>query len=86
MWGQENRFGSTAAVGALPPLRAATDPGVEGGQLLGLRFIVRRGPVRHPYASPLLGLSDRRTLWDVSEDEVGLRLDVEAMVRDAHRS
>ena len=38
-------FGSTPEVGALPQLRAATDPAARGGQLFGLRWVAHGGPV-----------------------------------------
>ncbi len=77
------RFGSTPAHGALPQIRAATDPRAKGGALYGLALVMRGGPVRVPYLSPFLGQKDRATLWAVSERETGVRFDVEQMVREA---
>ena len=76
-------IGSSPAVGALPQLRAATDPSARGGTLYGLRYAIRGAPIRHPYLSPFMRRRDRRTMWDVSERETGIRFDVAAMVRDA---
>jgi len=70
------RFGMTPAEGALPQLRAATDPRASGGQLYAPRWVNFGPPVRRP----LLGRSRNRrsiaTLIAVSEAETGIRLDV----------
>lgn len=39
------RFGSSALRGALPQLRAATDPDLPGATLVGLRWVLRGDPV-----------------------------------------
>lgn len=75
------RFGTTPAVGALPQLRAATDPEVSGGGLYAPRFLVAGPPVRFPYLSPWMRAQDRRRLWDVSERATGIRFDVAAIAR-----
>jgi NAD(P)-dependent dehydrogenase (short-subunit alcohol dehydrogenase family) len=66
--------------GALPQLRAATDPTALSGQLYTPRFVNFGPPVRRP----LMGRSvDRRStaaLWQVSERETGLAFDVAAMM------
>lgn len=65
--------GVSPAQGALPQLRAATDPTAEGGQLYEPLFVNNGPPVRRP----LLGLGIGRgieRLWEVSERETGLRL------------
>jgi NAD(P)-dependent dehydrogenase (short-subunit alcohol dehydrogenase family) len=72
----QRRTGMSAARGALPQLRAATDPSAPGGAFYGPRW-VNSGP---PVSKPLLrrvGL-DRsiRYLWAVSERETGGRLEV----------
>jgi NAD(P)-dependent dehydrogenase (short-subunit alcohol dehydrogenase family) len=70
------RTGMTPAQGALPLLRAATDPGAAGGALYTPRW-VNWGP---PERRPLVGRSRDRaamaTLWEVSERETGCRLDL----------
>ncbi|CAN5911972.1 SDR family NAD(P)-dependent oxidoreductase [soil metagenome] len=72
--------GMSPAQGALSQLRAATDPQATGGQFYG-PLLGNAGP---PVVKPLLrrlGLSraiDR--LWEVSERETGVRLDVAAGV------
>lgn len=72
-----NHTGMTPAAGALPQLRATTDPSARGGQLYAPRFVNLGPPVRRP----LLRGRDRdaiRTLWAVSERETGITLDVAA--------
>ena len=72
-------FGSTPEVGALPQLRAATDPAARGGQIYGLRWVAhgRPVPVRVPrrHGRP----ADGAALWELSERETGTEFDVAAM-------
>jgi NAD(P)-dependent dehydrogenase (short-subunit alcohol dehydrogenase family) len=68
--------GMTAERGALPVLRAATDPNARGGELYAPRWgtfgpAVRRRLLRRP------GSAAGRALWTVSEREVGEPFDVE---------
>lgn len=76
------RIGSSPASGALPQLRAATDPSAVGGALYALRFLLTGPPVRHPYLSPWMRTGDRRRMWDFSEGATGIRFDVAALVRE----
>jgi NAD(P)-dependent dehydrogenase (short-subunit alcohol dehydrogenase family) len=70
--------GMTPAAGALPQLRAATDPRARGGEFYAPRFVNNGPPVRRPILRHL-GLSRAiETLWEISERETKLRLDVEA--------
>lgn len=73
--------GMAPARGALPLLRAATDPTARGGQLYGPRWLSFGPPVRRP----TVGRPGRagQTLWQVSERETGERFDVAAIVSDA---
>lgn len=73
--------GMTPAGGALPQLQAATDPAARGGELYAPRYGNHGPPVRRPIL-PRIGL-DRaiETLWEVSERETKVRLDVEAARR-----
>ena len=63
-------------VGARPQLRAATDPGARGGQFYGPRF----GSFGPPVELSILRRWDLdsgiRILWDVSERETGIPLQV----------
>jgi len=68
--------GMPADDGALSQLRAATDPSAKGGEFYGPLFVNNGPPVRKPIIRRL-GL-DRAVakLWDVSERETGVALDV----------
>ena len=70
------RVGMSAADGALPQLRAATDPAAKGGEFYGPLFVNNGAPVRKPIIRRL-GM-DRAVakLWEVSERETGVALDV----------
>jgi NAD(P)-dependent dehydrogenase (short-subunit alcohol dehydrogenase family) len=70
--------GMTAARGALPQLRASTDPRARSGQFYAPRFVNFGAPVRRPVLRRI-GL-DRAIakLWLVSERETGIRLDIDA--------
>ena len=69
--------GMTPAQGALPQLRAATDPNARGGEFYVPLFVNNGPPVRRPVLRP--GASGAiATLWEVSERETGIALDVEA--------
>ena len=72
------RTGMTAARGALPQLRAATDPHAKGGEFYAPRFVNNGVPVRRPILRPGISKAIEK-LWAVSERETGLRLDVAAL-------
>ena len=59
--------------GALPQIRAATDPSARGGEFYGPRFVNVGPPVRLPLLRPGRD-SAVRTLWEVSERETGVPL------------
>ncbi len=65
--------GMSQARGALPQLRAATDPNAAGGEMYAPRFITFGDPVRRPI---LRYRNDEAiaTLWAVSERETGVAL------------
>lgn len=70
--------GMSPARGALPQLRAATDPKAEGGQMYAPRFGNTGAPVRRPILRRI-GLDKAiATLWTVSERETGVSVDVAA--------
>jgi NAD(P)-dependent dehydrogenase (short-subunit alcohol dehydrogenase family) len=68
--------GMSPAEGALPQLRAATDPAAHGGQLYAPRYGNSGPPVRRPIMRRLGMNRAIARLWEVSERETGLRLDV----------
>jgi NAD(P)-dependent dehydrogenase (short-subunit alcohol dehydrogenase family) len=74
-------FGSNPEVGALPQLRAATDPEARGGELYGLRWIAHGAPVPVRISRRHNRPADGAALWALSEGETGIDFDVAAMVR-----
>lgn len=66
-------IGMSVPAGALPQLRAATDPKARGGELYGPRFGMAGPAVRLPILRPGLD-RDIARLWEVSERETGLPL------------
>lgn len=75
------RIGMPPERGALPQLRAATDPGARGGQLYAPRWGSFGAPVRRPLLPRSLDAAAARTLWEVSERETGESFDVASLVR-----
>jgi NAD(P)-dependent dehydrogenase (short-subunit alcohol dehydrogenase family) len=72
------RIGMVPAEGALSQLRAATDPTARGGEFYGPLYVNSGPPVRKPIVRRL-GLDKAiATLWEVSERETGVALDVRA--------
>jgi NAD(P)-dependent dehydrogenase (short-subunit alcohol dehydrogenase family) len=73
-----------ADMGALPTLRAATDPGVIGGQYFGPDgFGEQRGyPVVVASTRVSHDVDAQRRLWTVSEELTGVTFPVPALVRD----
>lgn len=69
------RTGMTPAQGALPQLRAATDPAANGGELYGPRFVNNGPAVRLPVLRPGSDAAIA-TLWAVSERETGIPMRV----------
>jgi NAD(P)-dependent dehydrogenase (short-subunit alcohol dehydrogenase family) len=72
---------NSAQVGALATLRAATDPGVRGGQYYGPAFpIASFGLIGHPELVSSVGQSHdvdlQRRLWTVSEELTGVTFPV----------
>lgn len=73
-------FGMSPADGALPQLRAATDPDAGGGQLYAPRWAQFGAPVRRPLSPRSTSTRAIEALFGVSEAETGLTIDVaEAM-------
>src|SRR5215218_6494907 len=72
------RVGMTPAQGALPLLRAATDPGAVGGALYTPRWVNWGAPVRRPLFGRSRSREAMATLWEVSERETGVGFDLAA--------
>ncbi|HSJ44356.1 MAG TPA: oxidoreductase [Euzebyales bacterium] len=72
------RTGMPADRGALPQLRAATDPRAKGGQMYAPRFVNSGPPVRRPILRRIGLQRAIDTLFAVSERETGVALDVDA--------
>jgi NAD(P)-dependent dehydrogenase (short-subunit alcohol dehydrogenase family) len=70
--------GMSPAQGALSQLRAATDPAAQGGQFYGPLFVNNGPPVRKPVLRRLGMQRAIDRLWEVSERETGLAIEVEA--------
>jgi len=77
-----NRAGMSPAQGALSQLRAATDPHARGGEFFGPGFVNNGPPVRKPVLRRWDMDKAIRDLWEMSERETGVSLDVVA-ARDA---
>jgi NAD(P)-dependent dehydrogenase (short-subunit alcohol dehydrogenase family) len=69
------RVGMSQAAGALPQLRAATDPAARGGELYAPRWVNWGPPVRRPILPMSRRRRDLETLWALSEGETGLRFE-----------
>jgi len=67
--------GMSPARGALPQLRAATDPAAKGGEFYGPRYVNSGPPVRRPVMRRIRLRKAIDTLWEVSERETGVTLD-----------
>ncbi|AEE46532.1 oxidoreductase [Cellulomonas fimi] len=70
-----HRFGMSAEGGAVPQLRAATDPHARGGELYAPRWVNVGPAVRRPVLRRDVD-AGVRTLWRVSEDLTGLPMPV----------
>jgi hypothetical protein len=68
-------MGMKPSGGALPQLRAATDPAAQGGQLYAPRFINNGPPVRRPILRRIGLRRAIENLWDISERMTDTRLE-----------
>ena len=68
--------GMSANDGALPQLRAATDPAARGGEFYGPVFVNNGPPVRKPILHRLGMDRAIASRWEVPERETGVSLDV----------
>lgn len=72
------RTGMSPARGALPQLRAATDPAARSGEFYAPAFVNNGPPVKKPILRRLGLQRSIDLLWEVSERETGEPLDVDA--------
>jgi len=70
------RVGMSQADGALPQLRAATDPEAKGGELYAPRFVQNGPAVRRPIRPISRRAGDLEALWKLSERETGITFDI----------
>ncbi|MEV7284958.1 oxidoreductase [Streptomyces sp. NPDC093252] len=70
------RTGMSPDDGALPQLRAATDPAARGGEFYGPRFVNNGAPVRRPVLRRVGMDRAIAKLWEVSARETGVALSV----------
>ncbi|TDD54516.1 SDR family NAD(P)-dependent oxidoreductase [Kribbella antibiotica] len=68
------RTGMSADDGALPQLRAATDPAAKGGEFYGPLFVNNGRPVRKPILRQFGMDQAIAKLWSVSERETGVAI------------
>jgi NAD(P)-dependent dehydrogenase (short-subunit alcohol dehydrogenase family) len=71
-------IGMPAADGALSQLRAATDPAAKGGEFYGPLWGISGPPVRKPILRRLGMNKAIAALWEVSERETGVAIDLRA--------
>ena len=76
-------FGQSAARGALPQLRAGTDPSAVGGTLYRPKWVARGAPAIGKIDEKLREPDELATLWEVSEKETGTTFNVAALVGEA---
>lgn len=81
--GLTNRFssvfmhlGQSVDRGALPMLRAATDPAAQGAEFYGPRFLVQGPPVRETPTRKARDPELARRLWTASEELTGITFEV----------
>ena len=75
--------GQSAARGALPQLRAGTDPAAPGGTLYRPKYVMRGVPVVGKVGARLRKPSDLAKLWEISEADTKIDFDVAKMVAEA---
>jgi NAD(P)-dependent dehydrogenase (short-subunit alcohol dehydrogenase family) len=71
-------MGQSAAMGAMPQLRAGTDPAAVGGTLYAPRWITFGAPVVRGVGKRINDPAQLAQLWELAEHETGLSL--EAMI------
>ncbi len=76
------RSGVDPAHGALPQIRAATDPDAQGGEMYAPRFVEEGPPVRRPILRRIGLDAAIDNLWAVSEQLTGDRLEFDTELGD----
>jgi NAD(P)-dependent dehydrogenase (short-subunit alcohol dehydrogenase family) len=66
--------GQPARMGALPQLRAGTDPAASGGALFAPRWVSFGAPVVRGVSGGMADPAEHAALWELSERETGLSL------------
>ncbi|HUQ39050.1 MAG TPA: oxidoreductase [Acidimicrobiales bacterium] len=69
----------SAAAGALPLVRAATDPSAKSGEFYGPRLMFRGAPRRETPSRRARNADDARALWEKSEELTGLPFSIPAV-------
>ena len=69
-------FGQAPWTGALPIVRAATDPEAEGGQYYGPQWMVQGSPHLETPSHRARNVDDARRLWARSEELTGVAFDL----------
>jgi NAD(P)-dependent dehydrogenase (short-subunit alcohol dehydrogenase family) len=77
------RTGMTPAQGALSALRAATDARAKGGEFYGPLFVNNGPPVRKPVLRRIGMRTAIARLWELSERETGLAIEIGSARRAA---
>lgn len=67
---------SNPAHGARSQLRAALDPSLRGGELIGPRFGIGGAPRQRAVAENMADPNSASILWELSEEHTGVRFDV----------
>lgn len=70
-----NNIGMSPEVGVLPQVRAALDPNAKSGEFYAPKYFTSGPPVSRRYLRPCSKRAIRR-LWQLSEQETGLALDI----------
>jgi len=71
--------GMSPSRGALPQLRAATDPEALGGELYTPRWVNTGSPVRRPITGYHNRTDDMQALWSISENATQIEFNIEAI-------
>jgi len=70
------RIGMQPERGALPQIRAVTDPRAQGGQFFTPRFVSAGAAVRRPLMPRTRHSRQQQVLWEVSERMTGIRFEI----------